>query len=246
VSSGSQRWRATAVASVTLLCVLLTGRLGLWQIDRASQKEALRNALVARSQMPELRSGELPRSGLQAEPMHYRNVRLQGQWLKGVTVFLDNRQMDGKVGFFVLTPLELSGDAGTVLVQRGWAPRNVQERTRLPEVRTSGGTVEVVGVLAPVPSRLFEFSHGDSGPIRQNLDMAGYAIELGRPLLPFTVLQADSRDTTGDGLLRHWTRPGIDIHKNYGYALQWFSLGALMTGLYVWFQHIRPRLRRNL
>ena len=33
-----------------------------------------------------------------------------------------------------------------------------------------------------------------------------------------------------------------DADKNRGYALQWFALAALITGLYVWFQLIRPRL----
>jgi surfeit locus 1 family protein len=35
------------------------------------------------------------------------------------------------------------------------------------------------------------------------------------------------------------------VHKNLGYAVQWFALAALMTGLYVWFQLVRPRLRRT-
>ncbi|MEO5695997.1 MAG: SURF1 family protein, partial [Burkholderiaceae bacterium] len=33
--------------------------------------------------------------------------------------------------------------------------------------------------------------------------------------------------------------------KHYGYAFQWFALSALMTGLYVWFRLVRPRLRRG-
>jgi surfeit locus 1 family protein len=59
-----------------------------------------------------------------------------------------------------------------------------------------------------------------------------------------SVQQADSSATAGDGLLRQWPLPAVDVHKHYGYAFQWGALGALMTGLYVWFQLIRPRLRR--
>jgi surfeit locus 1 family protein len=39
--------------------------------------------------------------------------------------------------------------------------------------------------------------------------------------------------------------PAVDVHKHYGYAVQWFSLTALITGLYVWFQLLRPRRRRH-
>jgi surfeit locus 1 family protein len=59
------------------------------------------------------------------------------------------------------------------------------------------------------------------------------------------VLQADSASTADDGLLRQWPRPAVDVQKHYGYAFQWFALGALMAGLYVWFQLVRPRLRRR-
>jgi surfeit locus 1 family protein len=104
----------------------------------------------------------------------------------------------------------------------------------------------VQGRIAPPPARLYEFAGGASGPIRQNLDLTGFARETGLPLLPLSVLQANADDkagTAGDGLLREWPRPAVDVHKHHGYAFQWFALAALMTGLYVWFQLVRPRLR---
>ena len=58
-----------------------------------------------------------------------------------------------------------------------------------------------------------------------------------------TVVQtAGSAD---DGLLRHWPAPDLGLHKHYGYAFQWFALCALIVGLYVWFQIVRPRLARR-
>jgi len=59
------------------------------------------------------------------------------------------------------------------------------------------------------------------------------------------VQQADGAAADADGLLRHWPAPAFDVHKHYGYAFQWFALAALITGLYVWFQLVRPRLRRR-
>jgi surfeit locus 1 family protein len=47
-------------------------------------------------------------------------------------------------------------------------------------------------------------------------------------------------------LLRQWPTSFPDVHKHYGYAFQWFGLTALVVVLYVWFQIIAPRRRRNL
>ena len=109
--------------------------------------------------------------------------------------------------------------------------------------RTPTTMVEVLGRIAPPPSRLYEFAGQDAGSIRQNLDIVEFAREASLSLRPLSVVQTDSPDTAGDGLLREWPQPAADVHKHYGYAFQWFALGALMTGLYVWFQLVRPRLR---
>jgi surfeit locus 1 family protein len=172
-------------------------------------------------------------------------VRLRGHWRPDRTVFLDNRQMNGRPGFYVVTPLQLLDDADAVLVQRGWAPRDMRDRTLTPAVPTPTGVVEVQGAIAPPPSRLYDFAAQETGPIRQNLDVIEFARETGLSLRPLSVLQSDSSGTTGDGLLRQWPQPAVDVHKHYGYAFQWFALAALMAGLYVWFQLLRPRLRRN-
>jgi surfeit locus 1 family protein len=180
-----------------------------------------------------------------AEPQHHRPVRLRGRWVAGQTVFLDNRQMASRVGFYVVTPLRLEGRSDAVLVQRGWVPRDLRDRTLLPAVATPDAVVEVIGHIAPPPARLYQFSAATSGVIRQNLDPVGFAAESGLTLTPISVLQDDSPATLGDGLLRRWSRPAADVHKHYGYAFQWFALCALMAGLYVWFQLVRPRFRRH-
>lgn len=240
------RLRAVIVLLATMVGMAITARLGFWQLDRAAQKETLQATLDARGSLPPVAQDVLPADAAQAEAQHFRPVQLQGEWKQGATVFLDNRQMNGRPGFFVVTPLML-GPRDAVLVQRGWAPRDVLDRARVPEVPTPSGTVTVAGLLAPPPGRLFDFAPGapPSGVIRQNLDLADHARELGVPLRPWTVLQTDDVAASGDGLLRQWLRPAADVHKHYGYAFQWFGLCALMAGLYVWFQLLRPRFKRR-
>jgi surfeit locus 1 family protein len=241
--SASSRRRGALVLLAAVLGVAVAARLGLWQLDRAAQKVALQTAQQTRAGLPPLDAGSLARSVEEAAPQHHRPVRLRGEWLAEHTIYLDNRQMKGRPGFFVVTPLRLQGGNDAVLVQRGWVPRDPQERTRVPPVITPAGAVELQGRIAPPPSRLYEFAGQEAGPIRQNLDIVDFARESSLSLRPLSVLQTDSSDTAGDGLLREWLLPAADVHKHYGYAFQWFALGALMTGLYVWFQLVRPRLR---
>ncbi|MET1115069.1 MAG: SURF1 family protein [Comamonas sp.] len=228
-----------------------TAALGRWQLDRAAQKQALAAAIEARGRQAPL-EGQALRQALDAPPVDvvHRPVALQGRWLAQYTVYLDNRQMQGRPGFFVVTPLELVGPTpAVVLVQRGWIARNFQDRTALAPVDTPTGLVTLAGRLALWPSRLYEMAPGadpvsETSSIRQNLDMAAYRRETGLPLQAVTVVQtgADS-----EGLQRNWPRVDAGVDKHYGYAFQWFGLSALMAVLYVWFQLFRrfisPRQR---
>lgn len=244
MSSAAAKRRFVIVTIATILGVAVTARLGMWQLSRAAEKIALQTALDTRGHLAPLNNADLAREPGEADVQHYRPAVVRGQWVTGHTVFLENRQMNGRPGFFVVTPLRLDGRSDSVLVQRGWAPRDMRDRTLLPRVDEPAGTIEVQGLIAPPPSRLFEFSAAQGGTIRQNLDLAAFSAEIHLPLAPVSVQQNDSAATAGDTLLRQWPHPAVDVHKHYGYAFQWFAMSALMAGLYVWFQLVRPRLRR--
>ena len=237
--------RAVWVLLATLVGVALTASLGTWQLSRAAQKLAIQSALDSRAALPALSTADLARDAEAAISQHYRPVRLRGEWLAARTVFLENRQMNARVGFYVVTPLQLEGRPEAVLVQRGWVPRDLRDRSLLPAIVTPPGPVEVQGSIAPPPARLYEFDSVATGAIRQNLDLPGFAHETGLRLAPLSVQQHDSAATANDGLLRQWPRPAVDVQKHYGYAFQWFAMSALMAGLYVWFQLLRPRLKRH-
>jgi surfeit locus 1 family protein len=236
--------RRRVVLVAALAGVLLTARLGVWQLDRAAQKNELQAALDSRRVLPPLPAVELARDAAAAEAQHHRAVRLEGRWLAERTVYLENRPMNGRPGFLAVTPLRLD-DGSAVLVQRGWLPRDPMDRTRIVAAPPAPGRVVVQGRIAPAPGRLYEFEAVASGPIRQNLDLEGYARETGLLLRPLTVVQEDGQPPPDDGLLREWPRPAAGVHKHYGYAFQWFALSALILGLYVWFQLIRPRRARQ-
>jgi surfeit locus 1 family protein len=141
-----------------------------------------------------------------------------------------------------LTPLKLENDGRLLLVQRGWLPRNFQDRHLVTEVPTPHGVVEVHGRMAPPPSKIYDLGDVGTGRTRQNVDITALSEALEAEMFHASLVQLSS-PLVDDGLLRHWPVVGSDAHKHYGYAVQWFALCILIVILYVWFQLISPRRR---
>ncbi len=235
--SAPRRARFWVITTAAVLVVGATLSLGAWQMSRASQKLALQAAIEQRQRMPPIGPAELLAAGGAAASLIHRAIVLHGTWVPERTVYLDNRQMQGKPGFYVMTPLKLSASA-SVLVERGWVQRNFEDREKLPPVQTASGDVEVRGLVTPSPARLYEFAGAGQGPIRQNLDLAQFRAETGLPLLDVAVQQAGA---PSEGLLRDWPQPATGVERHYGYAFQWWALAVLTVILYAWFQFIAPR-----
>lgn len=241
-------WLITIAALVMLAATLSLGR---WQLSRAAQKEALQADIALQQGRPPLDQQDFLALAQPGEVLH-RPVHLRGLWLPAQTIYLDNRQMRGVPGFYVLTPFAIDGSRQTVMVQRGWIQRNFEDRTRLQPVETPAGLVDLEARIEPPPSHLLELAKAPppstdaqagvgSSPIRQNLDLEDFRAATGLPLRTDVSLQQGGG--ASEGLQRDWPAPALGIEKHYGYAFQWFGLAALVTILYVWFQIVVP-LRR--
>lgn len=242
-------WLVTLAAVLTLATTVSLGR---WQLSRAAQKEALQAEIDAQKLLPPLDQDAFLALENPAQALH-RPVHLRGLWLAPQTVYLDNRQMRGVPGFYVLTPFAIEGSEQTVMIQRGWVQRNFTDRTQLVPVETPGGLVEVTALVATPPAHLFELGKEapaapapegqqpsvGSSPIRQNLDLEAFRAETRLPLR--TDLSLQQSGAASEGLQRDWPAPALGVEKHYGYAFQWFGLAALVVFLYVWFQLIAPR-----
>ena len=240
--------RRLLILAVAVAGVVVTASLGQWQLGRAAQKQALTDARLAQAKLAPLEGGDLgaaANSPTHRQALLYRTVFLRGKWLAQHTVYLENRQMQGRPGFHVVTPLALDTGSGqapvVVLVQRGWAPRAFNDRTSLPAIDTPAGDVQIQGLVAPWPSRLYDFGAVEDGPIRQNLDFEAYRQQTALALLELSVQQSGG---PSEGLLRDWPVLASGIEKHHGYAFQWFGLSALIALLYVWFQIVQPRRKR--
>jgi surfeit locus 1 family protein len=228
--------RLLLITLATLLGMGITVSLGRWQLSRAAEKEALQASMDGQSSKYLLDTALLV-SAPDTKPLVHQHARLRGQWVADQTVYLDNRQMNAKVGFFVLTPLLLEGSAQVVLVQRGWVQRNFEQRDKVPAIETPLGTVTVEGRMAPPPSKLFELGKPEASVIRQNLDLEQFRAQTRLPLLSVMLMQTGA---ASEGLLREWPAVNLGVEKHYGYALQWFGIAAALALLYLWYQILKP------
>ncbi len=229
-----RRW---LVALAALAVMGITASLGVWQLSRAAQKQALESMIDSRATLPAWTERNLADPAALKGGMH-RQARLLGAWETEHTVFLDNRPMNGRSGFIVVTPFRLHGLSQAILVQRGWVPRDFTDRTRVPTISTPEGEVSIDGRLAPPPSHLFELGQALPGRIRQNIDLEAFAHETGLQLVNASLLQ--TAPPTPD-FVRDWPRFAAGVQKHYGYAFQWFAMCATAACLFFWFQIISPR-----
>lgn len=261
------------VLAITLLGLVATLGLGTWQLRRAAYKLALASQIESKSQLAAIQNIAQTATGHQDQtsphddaPWINRRVDLKGTWLAEYTVFLDNRFMANRAGFYVVTPLQQEGSNAIVWVQRGWVARNVQDRARLPDVLTPAGAVQVQGRVVAAVSRAYELGESQSQPadtppnasqgnassvgssapaaartsrIWQNLPNVNFGPQA--QLMPAAILQTAAPNAPQDGLLRDWPQADVGVAKHYGYAFQWFALCGLIIALYVWFQILAPR-----
>ncbi|AJC23243.1 SURF1 family protein [Pandoraea pulmonicola] len=212
-------------ALLIVLGVLLTAALGVWQYQRAQMRLARQAQIEHAERAPVITLDARARA---LGDVENRRVRVTGRFLRNRVVYLDNRPRNELPGFYVVMALQVASER-VVLINRGWLPRDLRDRTAIMPYSTPEGDVTIEGIAQPDPSRAFELGRGGSAagmPIRQNLDVAEYARETSLPLQPFVIMQTND---TGDHLLRDWPAPASGADRNYGYMAQWFGMSLILA-----------------
>ena len=241
------------VATLSALLVILVGcGAGIWQLNRADQKIRLGQSLVAKLQMPVLNANA---DGLTLEQAAERRILVRGRFIQDEAIWLDNRPRPmpeggtggaGQSGFYLMMPLKLDGQEAVLWVNRGWAPRNNENRVELPPIKTANDEVTIEGIAFSHPGRVYELGQKGDTKVRprieQNFDLTLEAQSHGWKQLPFILREADS--SKKDGLVRNWPSPTNGVDRHYAYAFQWFALA--LAGFLFWLINGLMKYRREL
>ncbi|MGD9600210.1 MAG: SURF1 family protein [Gammaproteobacteria bacterium] len=228
-----------ASTALTILLFPFLVSLGVWQLGRAADKEALAAILRANHDAPTLRmTGNAP---LREAMLRGRAARAEGRYI-APTLLLDNRARRGRNGYEVLTPYQLP-DGSRMLVARGWVPAD-PDRTHAPGVETPSdprnlqgrlGKAPVTGIRLgnpPPPERLADDLVRVQSLAPDTVEAAlGFAV-------PPEIFYLDP--ALPNGYDRDWPAPASDIGKHHAYAVQWFAMAGVLLILYV-----RINLRRD-
>ena len=239
--------RAFVPATTAALAIAAFSWLGVWQLDRAGEKERRSGTFAARtSDAPILLNDRLSvmPSELDPEWWRYRRVEVSGEALGAHQYLLDNRTRNGVAGYHVYVPMLVTGLERLVLVNRGWTETG-PSRERRPDVFLNTSELVVSGFVAYPRQTLLLGDDGyaqSSWPkVVQRIDLDKTARDLGRQVLPFVVLMDAALP---NGFVREWTPYlGIGPARHRGYAFQWFSLAAAVAVVWIVLKHRGVRRR---
>ena len=224
---------------VAVICALLIG-LGIWQLQRAEEKQAWFDSYRARiNEAPIQITTRLlgpDRSNFAAEVRGRFDGEGQFLW--------DNRTHQGQPGFHVITPLVIVPGETRILVDRGWIPLS-GSRDNLPVPKIPAGSKVISGYLyEPKPGFTLE-AHAPEydSPLRQNLDLSAFASSAPYAVQPY-VLRLDVDHP--DGFVRVWPVPDqTAVRRHEAYAVQWFGMAVVFIGVVaaLWRRELRARRR---
>ncbi|HIG37127.1 MAG TPA: SURF1 family protein [Oceanospirillaceae bacterium] len=202
-----------ALSVFTLFFLPLTLVLGVWQLDRAQQKDELALSLAALEQALH----KAPGDSLTAL-VDYQRVTLNAQFIKPYVWFRDNQVVKGKVGYDAIGVVAVGPEL--LLVNRGWFASNGQ-RNPLPSMQWPKGNVTLTGRLVPNTANPYQLAAdvytSDYPQLVQALDLPQLQQQFKLPLLPW-VLMLDAGQ-------QH------DLCKTFGLcvAMVWPSFNPLFT-----------------
>ena len=212
-----------AALIVALLFIPLLVALGLWQLQRADEKQAvlLKQELRATAAPVEFAVLE----NLERSNSEFLRVIVAGHYDVKKSMLLDNRVRHGRVGYEVLTPF-LTDGGEWVLINRGWIPAE-RSRAQMPQFSTPTERVVLEVHVAPEPRRKadLQVAGADWPKVIQQLDILA-----ARPIVDLPLLKVELRLSPGEvsAFDAQWPAINMKPEKHTAYAVQWFALAALL------------------
>jgi surfeit locus 1 family protein len=201
--------------------------LGAWQISRGLEKRATQFAYRDESSYMAWQDGDEVRS--------FQRLKVTGSYDGEHQIVLDNIIINSRYGHYVITPLEIAAGKPLLLINRGWVQKAANgfdsSQLELPNheltVRGRAGSLPRAGYKMGDAITATE-SWPKHAVYPSSEDVAAV---LGREVQPFILLMEHDEE---NGFLRHWVPSEFGPGKHFGYAFQWFAMGAVLSALLVW------------
>ncbi len=211
--------------------VALFGTLGMWQLDRAAQKERLFAAFANASEQAPVSLEEARRS---EHPLRYPLVSVRGRYDTVHTYVLVDQARDGKVGSVAYAIFEPADGSTPLLVDRGFVARDARGAPAIPPL--PAGQQQILALYAPPPGSGLRL--GGNALTRQDawpkqsiyIDLAEIGEDAGRQLDPNILLLAPDESS---GFVRAWRPNVFPPERHRAYAFTWFTLAAVAAGTFV-------------
>lgn len=221
------KFRPRLIPSLAAMAIIaLAISLGRWQLNRAEEKSVLQHLLESRMQYAPARLGVMTQD---VESLRFRKLIARGVFVAQKQIYLDNKFSGDRVGYHVLTPLQIEGTTLTVLVNRGWVERGPDYPTP-PVVASPSGVVTISGMGAVPIEHFLELSGANiQGQVWQNLTFDRVREKLGLNVMSVILLA----DNAPERMVPVREIPDAGIDKHRGYAFQWFSIALAVFILWL-------------
>ncbi|MBV9575764.1 MAG: SURF1 family protein [Gammaproteobacteria bacterium] len=218
------------LALLSLLLIYLFTHLGFWQLARAKQKKLLLQSFAERTEQAPLAATALKK----LTDFRFYQARLQGHFDNTHTFLLDNKIVNGQIGYEVYTPFYAEQFTNVILVDRGFIAMNAN-RQILPLIPPILGMTTITGMLNLPPTYFAWGKMTDSTqlnwPLRiEFIHLQEIAQLLAQPLFSYT-LSLSPHDPRAFPI--QWQIVTMGPEKHIGYAIQWFALALTLLILSV-------------
>ncbi|XP_034048127.1 surfeit locus protein 1 [Thalassophryne amazonica] len=241
-AAGAEKGEESVLKWVLLLIPVTAFGLGTWQVNRRKWKLQLIDDLKRLTTSTPI---PLPPDPLEVNNLEYRQVRVRGRYDHSKELYVMPRSIvnpekeareagrlmsSGDTGANVITPFHCTNLGVTILVNRGYVPR---QKIR-PETRMKGqveGEVEVVGVIRLtetrkpfVPNNNVEKNHWHYRDLEAMARVTG-----AEPIF----IDADFASTIPGGPVGGQTRVTLR-NEHMQYIITWYGLCAATS--YLWYK----------
>lgn len=225
------------VVIFTLLVFSGLIKLGLWQSERATEKELRLSRIATYQNQKALTLTEIEKLREANENINDIPVIVSGIFDEQKVFLIDNQTHKGRLGYRVLQALIIEQQA--VLVNLGWVEGFI-DRSKLPTIEALKGEHSFKGNIRIVEKGIVLGNKNYqeiTWPLRvQQVELDKFSLILGQKLLPF-VVYLDKTESIG--FKKNWRPIVMPPEKHRAYAFQWFSLAiawlTLMVSASIWF-----------